>query len=36
MGLGFRGIYRTYIGDIKGLYRDNGKETRNYCLVFRV
>ena len=26
------GLYRDYIGYILGFYRDNGKETGNYCL----
>ena len=26
----YNGLYRSYIGVILGLYRDNGKENRNY------
>ena len=26
-------LYRGYIGDILGLYRDNGKENGNYYII---
>ena len=32
----FKGRYEDYIGVILGLYRNNGKENRNYYLGFRV